>query len=91
EGAHPELLSDADYVLLRTGLRWLDTFAGRHMLLARLDAGIILSPGFDDVPPSVRFYAGGDNSVRGYDYRSLAPRNANNEVVGGRYLLAGSL
>lgn len=91
EGAHPELLSDADYVLLRTGLRWLDTFAERHMLLARLDAGIILSPGFDDVPPSVRFYAGGDNSVRGYDYRSLAPRNANNEVVGGRYLLAGSL
>jgi len=91
EGTHPALLSDAEYVLLRTGLRWLDTFAGRHMLLARADAGAILSPDFDQVPPSVRFYAGGDNSVRGYDYRSLSPRDSNGDTVGGQYLLAGSL
>ncbi len=91
EGTHPALLSDAEYVLLRTGLRWLDTFADRHMVLARVDAGAILSPDFDEVPPSVRFYAGGDNSVRGYDYRSLSPRNASNETVGGQYLAAGSL
>lgn len=91
EGTHPALLSDAEYVLMRTGLRWLDTFADRHMLLARVDAGAIFSPDFDQVPPSVRFYAGGDNSVRGYDYRSLSPRDSTGETVGGQYLAAGSL
>lgn len=91
EGTHPSLLSDAEYVLVRTGLRWLETLAERHMLLARIDAGAIFSPDFAEVPPSVRFYAGGDNSVRGYDYRSLSPRNEANETVGGQYLAAGSL
>ncbi len=91
EGTHPALFSDAEYILLRAGLRWLDTFADRHMLLARLDAGAILSPDFDEVPPTVRFYAGGDNSVRGYDYRSLSPHNAAGDSVGGQYLAAGSL
>lgn len=91
ELSHPGWLSQAEYVLLRGGLRWLDTFAERHMLLARLDGGAILSPDFDRVPPSVRFYVGGDNSVRGYDYRSLAPRDASGDVIGGQYLVAGSL
>lgn len=91
EISHPGWLSQAEYMLLRGGLRWLDTWAERHMLLARVDGGAILSPGFDRVPPSVRFYAGGDNSVRGYDYRNLAPRASSGDVVGGQYLVAGSL
>lgn len=91
EVSHPAWLSQVEYLLLRGGLRWLDTYAERHMLLARVDGGAILSPDFDRVPPSVRFYAGGDNSVRGYDYRNLAPRASSGDVVGGQYLVAGSL
>lgn len=91
EGADRRLLSDADYVSLRAGWRWLDTYAGRHMLLLRLDAGSIFSSDFSKVPPTTRFYAGGDNSVRGYEYRSLSPRNSLNETVGGQYLVAGSV
>ncbi|MFD2437399.1 BamA/TamA family outer membrane protein [Modicisalibacter luteus] len=26
------------------------------------------------MPPSLRFFAGGDQSVRGYSYESLAPK-----------------
>ena len=76
------------------------SFGTGELILAALEMGVkhlILgiggsaTNGYNSVPPSLRFFAGGDQSVRGYDYRSLAPRNANNEVVGGRYLLAGSL
>ena len=42
------------------------------------------------VPISERFFAGGDNSVRGYDYESLGPKDSNGEVAGGRYLVVGS-
>ncbi|MBU0500618.1 MAG: autotransporter assembly complex protein TamA [Gammaproteobacteria bacterium] len=43
------------------------------------------------MPVSRRFFAGGDNSLRGYEYQSLGPKNAAGEVEGGAYLLVGSL
>ena len=42
-----------------------------------------------DIPPSLRFFAGGDQSVRGYAYQSLGPRDAFGNVVGGKNLLTG--
>ena len=44
-----------------------------------------------DMPPSLRFYAGGDRSVRGYTYQSLGPKDASGNVIGGKHLLVGSL
>ncbi|HSH13441.1 MAG TPA: BamA/TamA family outer membrane protein, partial [Desulfurivibrionaceae bacterium] len=46
---------------------------------------------FSDIPPSLRFFAGGDESVRGYSYKSLGPRDASGQVVGGKQLLSGSI
>ncbi|HAD05335.1 MAG: hypothetical protein A2005_04010 [Desulfuromonadales bacterium GWC2_61_20] len=46
---------------------------------------------FADIPASLRFFAGGDNSVRGYAFRSLGPTNAQGEVIGGKNLLVGSI
>jgi translocation and assembly module TamA len=45
----------------------------------------------EDLPISVRFFAGGDTSVRGYKYQSLGPTDASGDVVGGRHLLYGSI
>lgn len=46
---------------------------------------------FSKVPPSMRFFVGGDNSVRGYAYKSRGPKDDSGEVVGGESLLVGSL
>ncbi|MBJ6728005.1 autotransporter assembly complex protein TamA [Geomesophilobacter sediminis] len=54
-------------------------------------AGTLLADPLSDVPPSIRFFAGGDQSVRGYSYQSLGPRDATGQVVGGRDLLVGSI
>jgi translocation and assembly module TamA len=45
----------------------------------------------DNLPPSLRFFAGGDNSVRGYDYQTLGPKDSSGRVVGGKHLLVGSV
>ncbi|HBA55326.1 MAG: outer membrane protein assembly factor [Syntrophorhabdus aromaticivorans] len=45
----------------------------------------------EDLPISVRFFAGGDNSVRGYAYQSLGPEDADGKVVGGRHMIAGTM
>ncbi len=44
-----------------------------------------------DLPIALRFFAGGDQSVRGYGYKSLGPKDANGDVIGGRNLFAGSI
>lgn len=57
---------------------------------ARFEAGQVVAPGGLDVPDALRFRAGGDDSVRGYGYRSLGPL-IDGSVGSGKVLMAGSL
>lgn len=64
----------------------------RLSLHTRSKAGATtLNDPLSDIPPSLRFFAGGDQSVRGYSYRSLGPRDAAGNVMGGKQLLTGSI
>ena len=57
---------------------------------ARVEAGQVFSPAGLDVPDTLRFRAGGDDSVRGYAYRSLGPTR-NGTVDSGKAVLTTSL
>ncbi len=46
---------------------------------------------FDRLPASLRYYAGGDQSLRGFAFESLGPRNPAGEVIGGRHLAVAGL
>ena len=46
---------------------------------------------FTELPASLRFFVGGNNSVRGYNYKSRGPEDENGDVIGGDSLLVGSL
>lgn len=89
--ASQALLSSVDVVQIIVSARGLTTLADRHRLLARAQVGAIATNEFEDVPPSLRFFAGGDQSVRGYGYRSLGPTDAEGNNLGGRYLLESSI
>lgn len=90
-GAQRNLLSDADILHVLGVAKGLVTVGNGHRFLGRVQAGAVATNDFDDVPPSLRFFAGGDQSVRGYGYETLTPRNADGDSLGGRYLLVGSL
>jgi len=65
-------------------------------LLLRTELGLTEVGDKDRLPVSVRYFGGGSNSVRGYDYKSLGPTELNKktekyEVVGGNNLLTTSL
>lgn len=65
---------------------------GRFSLLIRGQAGMTSTKDkFLDVPITYRFFTGGDNSVRGYAYKQLGPKNDQGEVIGGKHLLVGSI
>lgn len=90
EAADPALGSDIELRRIHAATRWVRTLGGRHRFTARAEVGALETDAFDDLPPSLRFYAGGDQSVRGYAYRSLGPE-VDGTVVGGRYLAVGSV
>lgn len=56
----------------------------------RLEAGHVLAKSAVSVPDTLLFRAGGDDSVRGYAYRSLGP-DVNGAVGSGRVLATGSV
>ena len=65
--------------------------AERSRLLLRGDIGAIQAAKFSDLPPSQRFFAGGDQSVRGYGYQELSPKNADGDAIGGQNLAVASI
>lgn len=44
-----------------------------------------------DLPMTLMFLTGGDNTVRGYGYQKIGARADNGLVIGGRYLATGSV
>lgn len=83
--------SDLDVAQVRIGTKWLRSLYAGSRLQVRLDLGTLVTDRFEDTPPSLRFFAGGDQSIRGFAYRSLAPEDATGDVVGGRHLAVGSV
>lgn len=87
QGAHENLLSDL--TLLQAGLegKYLYTFAHKGKAIVRGEFGTSLVDEFSSLPKSLRFFTGGQNSVRGYDFESIGERDAESNVVGGKHKL----
>ncbi len=83
-----------DLALLQADLRakWIGALPWGARVLVRGRLGTTAeNEDFSHVPLSMRFFAGGDNSVRGYDYESLGPRAPDGELIGGDRLLEASI
>lgn len=88
--AKKNMLSEVDFFRYNIKAIGLYTFQRRHRILLRGEVGGIQTNNFKDISPSLRFFTGGDQSVRGYGFQTLSPKNKNNKKIGGRYLLVGS-
>ena len=94
EAAADALLSDINMLRITAQSKWLRSW-DEHRLLWRIDTGAIASEDFQLVPSSLRYFAGGDQSIRGFGYRTLSPvkldDEGNAELTGGQYLAVGSV
>jgi len=70
---------------------WLRTYLDKHLVFLRANMGAMLVDDIDNVPFSLRFYAGGDQSVRGFAYQSISPEDEEGRLIGGKYLLSGTV
>ncbi len=94
EGASKSIASDIDLARIIMQTKWLRSF-GDHRFLMRAEFAALSSSDFDRVPSTLRYFAGGDQSIRGFGLKTLAPRETTSEgideLVGGRYLNVGSI
>ncbi len=63
----------------------------RVVFASRLRSGALFGGAIGEIPASDRFFAGGGGSVRGFEFQSLSPRNADGDLIGGRSILEMSL
>lgn len=83
--------SDIDFAVMQAQNVWIRTLADKHRFVARGTLGWIETNSFSRVPPSLRFFAGGDRSIRGYKFRSISPRDDEGKLTGASKLLTGSI
>jgi len=68
---------------------WYQPLGGPWYSLLRAEGAEVLRKGGLEIPDSLLFRAGGDNSVRGYGYRTLGPER-DGAVVGGLVMATGT-
>ncbi len=83
--------SDVDFVKAWGRAKWLTRFRDDHRLIARVEQGAIWVDDIQNIPPSIRFFTGGDQTIRGYSYNSISPKDNSGQLIGGQYLTVGSL
>jgi translocation and assembly module TamA len=89
-GTHPAISTTEEFLQARLWTKAIVPL-GPSRLLARVEAGQTAVNDVSTLPASVRFFAGGDSSIRGFSYQALGPVDANGDVIGGRSLLTGGI
>lgn len=85
QGASSMLFSSTSFIQSEIQDKFIISPTDSSRLILRADYGYTIVHNLNDLPLSLRFYAGGTQSVRGYNYQSLGVPD------GGRYLVVGSV
>jgi translocation and assembly module TamA len=76
KGSHSSLGSDSNFLQVHVQAVRVFPIARKWHLLVRGEAGATAVQEFSQLPTVFRFFAGGDNSVRGFGYDDLSPTQA---------------
>jgi translocation and assembly module TamA len=91
QGAEKSVLSDSSFLQGSIDGKIIRTLSDRNRLIARTQVGYTDTSDFRALPPQFRFFAGGDQSVRGFSYQSLGRKDEAGNTIGGETLAVASL
>ena len=83
--------SDASFGQAHLNARWFLSPTDSSRLLLRGELGHIFTDELVGMPPSLRFFAGGDRSIRGYAWREVGPRILDDYAVGAKNVMTASV
>ncbi|NLA68873.1 MAG: outer membrane protein assembly factor [Gammaproteobacteria bacterium] len=86
--------SEADFLQFHARGHWYLGVGASDRLILRGEYGRTETSALVDMPPSLRFYAGGDGSIRGYEWREVGPRVVDDDedsfALGARHVFTAS-
>ncbi len=90
---------DVSVYKLQAKTQFYFPFFNKHVLQLIASAGVVEAFGsssgdnapFNDVPIFDRYFLGGANTLRGFGYRKVGPKDVNNEPIGGNTSLYGTV
>jgi translocation and assembly module TamA len=91
QGTEKNPLSDASFLQALIDGKVIRTVGEKNRLIGRTQIGYTETSDFRILPPRFRFFAGGDQSVRGYRYESLGTKDEAGNVIGGEALFVASV
>ena len=83
--------SDASFGQAHLNARWFLSPTDSSRLLLRGELGHTFTDELVGMPPSLRFFAGGDRSIRGYAWREVGPRILDDYAVGAKNVMTASV
>lgn len=89
-GASSDLLSTTTFLQLNLSGKLIQS-VGAGRFLFKFDVGTSLVDDLFELPVSLKYFSGGDQSVRGYRYQSLGPTNAAGDVEGGKHAVSAGV
>lgn len=90
-GTYENPLSDISLLQGSVAGVWTHSVPWNGRIIARAEQAATWVSEFYKLPTTYRYYAGGINTIRGYAYKELGPKNNDGDVIGGRYLSVASL
>jgi translocation and assembly module TamA len=91
EYGDPSMLSETRVARFQGGMTWIRSAGENHRGLFRVDGGANVAEEFEKLSPSLRFFAGGDNNLRGYGFESISPKDESGALTGAKYMVTTSL
>ncbi|MEA9444219.1 autotransporter assembly complex family protein [Candidatus Fukatsuia symbiotica] len=83
--------SDLNFGVIQAQHVWIRTLGEKNRFVLRGNLGWIETNNFDLMPSSLRFFAGGDRSIRGYKYNGISPRDSKGKLTGAAKLATTSV
>lgn len=91
EYGNENFFSDTEVLRFLGSGSLIRTYDESHRFVLRMNGGANIMDDFGEISPSLRFFAGGDNSVRGYAYESISPKDDDGDLTGAKFLATSSI
>lgn len=93
ELASPALFGNVDYQRVETSFSVHQPISRLQWIHFGFSHGFITTPGepSEELPFNKRFFPGGDNSIRGYQFGEAAPRDGSGHLVGAESYMLGNI
>lgn len=86
-GTSTAIGSTVDYVSASAAGKWIKGLSEKTRFIGRTRIAAVFNDDFDGLPPGVRFFSGGDDRVRGFDFEEIGVVDAAGNVIGGDRLI----